>query len=332
MQSTCAGTNGYFGGLARTQDQETFEPWLAHDWTLLGRRLSGSKGRLDAAEAFFAQLDVSDPTRSWSTRIDEAWSKAAAVDQPLLVDFTALDRSGIQAKTTQQREQSVPTTGTAAHDLVILVHHSASILTSRYRAAEVLDSSIASSFDRAFPMSDVLAKQMAEGSELTPFGDLISLEAWRSTPSIGPTTRTSDVDDLDLRLTRWTPYSFELPEAQELQLIIIRRPFLVALGYAALLIAAGGAWICARRPPLVRLAVLGAAAIFALLVPEIWIPLGSGVFLGLALWVCLALDRKARLENTRIFRRHRAQRRADSRNTSGGVMHRDVDCISTQRR
>ena len=272
-----------FGGLARTQDQETFEPWLAHDWTLLGRQLSGSKGCLDAAEAFLAQLDVSDPTRSWSTRIDEAWSEAAAADQPLLVDFTALDRLGIQAHTTQQREQSIPATGKADHDLVVLAHHSASILTSQYRAAEVVDSSIASSFDRAFPLSDVLAEQMAKGNELTPFGDLISLEAWRSTSRIGPTTRASDIDDLDLTVTRWSPYSVELPEAQTLQLTIIRQPFVVALGYAALLITAGAAWLCARRPPLVRLAILGAAAIFALLVPETWIPLGSGVFLGLAL-------------------------------------------------
>ncbi len=160
----------------------------------------------------------------------------------------------------------------------------------------MLDSSIASSADRAFPITDALAEQLAEG---TPFGELISLEAWIASKELDATTRALDAAQLDLNVTRWTPHGIELPEAESLQLVSIHRPFVVAVGYSALLIAAGGAWLCALRPPLVRLAMLGSAAIFGLLVPEPLIPLGSGIFLGLALgftsyWVARRASRKRR--------------------------------------
>ncbi len=77
-----------FGGLARTRNQDTFEPWLVHDWTWLGRRITGSKGSLTFADAFFAHLDESSSTRSWGSRIGDAWSRAGLVEgQALLVNF-----------------------------------------------------------------------------------------------------------------------------------------------------------------------------------------------------------------------------------------------------
>ncbi len=295
MRAPALAASDYFGGLARTQDQETFEPWLAHDWTSLGRRLTGGKGSLTFANAFFANLDESRSTLSWGSRIGDAWSRAGLVEgQALLVDFNALDRLGIQATSTQQREESAHAVGSPDHDLILLAHPSVSVLTSRNWAAETLDSSIASSSDRAFPLTDVLAEQVAEG---TPFGELISLEGWIASTGFGSTTRALDAAELDLSVTRWTPHGIELPESQSLQLVSIRRPFVVALGYSALLIAGGAAWLCGFRPPLVRLAILGAAAIFALLVPEPLIPLGSGDLFGARIgfashWVARRASRK----------------------------------------
>ncbi len=115
-----------------------------------------------------------------------------------------------------------------------------------------------------------------------PSPDRLPLAAWTATPSVAerPWNKHRDAGRRGVGDRYWRVCEVNVGPEQTCQLSIEHPPSIWSIGWAALLLTAGlVTWLASHRPRLVY-ALIVLCAIVAMLVPNVWVPVSSNVFLG----------------------------------------------------
>jgi hypothetical protein len=291
-----------FGPLGRGNDRETFEPWLARDWSRMGREFSDAAFVRRCAMQFLEQplsdnaADIasnrSAEVTSIGERLDRAWRQVGQTltAAPLFVHVDALKRAGVSPSadaTADKNAGSVPANvgeWLRQMGLVLTYDRHGLLLTSREWAASACDPSVAvareplGELESSQTLDQLLASTAAGG-----LGAAVPLETWLALPegvqSPWPTANVKDRrDQVPDGLVAFPLESFA--QDNEIRFGIIRRDTLLALAIAVFLTAAGLVWRLGGVRPRFRAIALAILVMAALLIPVDFVPLGAAAVLG----------------------------------------------------
>ena len=299
-------TQRLFGPLARRAgeppcDPLAVEPWLRlAQWSsdafrdsrnadLLLERLGGGEVSAVGAEEAGPESTERQKTAppAWADRLAKA---ATDLGLTLLVDRPALSRAGVSPRTpigagAGSRDGDPGNQGLAAlrqASLVLLLHGDAALLTGAVDAALEHACLVPVKPEVAWHvLPGPLAEHMLQASAARDDPWFLPIDVWRQLPaeSRPPWTGVDVAGYGPSDALGWAVYRLEIDGGEATELPIFHRATIEALGWAAFLaLFAAIVWIGGRR--LGWLVVLaGATAVVALIVPESYVPIGSGVFL-----------------------------------------------------
>lgn len=304
-------TQRLFGPLGRNAASAPFDPFRLRDWhDLLGVR-STRQAAMNKARRVLQSLgggDVNPRTKEaegldWRTMLTAPGVEAILADQSegqdkiaLLVDTQALGRLGLapSAPLSRQTSGTATTRGAALFQqagLTLLVHPAALVITSELGAALERDSLEPVDYGttwwiRPGPLADRVEQALA-GQEAT----LVRPAAWKDPPlAVAPSWNVACSAGLQPSDTRgWNAYQLEMSGTRGVSLTVCHRDAMRALRWTLfLLVTALACWRPLRRSR-VLVPIAGLAALAALLLPAMFGPMASGVFLGILFSVMFGL-------------------------------------------
>jgi len=295
-------TERLFGPLGRPREERPFDLADLDEWFEIGRSRADRRRALHHAELFLQTLGASaaqsEPPgpQSWGNIL--AGQPVQALGLELVVDRFALSRLGI--------ESDSPLPAVESHSaidhgfrllqgdrLALLFVDDVVVLSSRHQALLLrrhLDPLGPPFVYRVRP--GLLAEEIRGAADGEEQGTLVPLQGWRKSDPLKPPTwagpaatefRASDCFG-------WTVYHLELPNVDPVPvgLNYTHRPTMRLFGWVAVFVVIGLGWWLAAGRPLWLLGMTAIAGCVALLVPETYVPITSGIVLGLLF--CLARE------------------------------------------
>ncbi len=304
-------TQRLFGPLGRNAASAPFDPFHLPDWFDLLGAGSIQQAAMNKARRVLQNLgggDGSSQTKEaegldWKSALTAPAVEAILADQSegqerivLLVDTPALSRLGLAPSSPLSRLTggTSMTRGAALLQqagLALLVHPSALVITSELDAA--LDRDSLEPLDhgmmwwiRPGPLADRVEQALA-GQE----GTLVRPAVWKEPPpAMMPSWNVACSAGLQPSDTRgWNAYQLEVSGTTAVYLTVCHRDAMRSLCWTLfLLVTAMACWRPLRRPRVLG-PMAGLAVLAALLLPAMFVPIASGVFLGILLSVMFRL-------------------------------------------
>jgi len=298
-------TQRLFGPLGRPAGAAAFDLVSADDWLQLPRTRSDRNRDLRRAEQWLQALgSVAGEAGPSETARPASWAELLGhrsiedLAPALLLDRPALARLGIRPESPFPRPvgPSAPERGMRLleeAELALLLSDDAAVLTSRRQA--LLDRARLDPLARTSiyqvvpgPMAEQIREVVSGGRE----GSLASLGTWASRPS-DPPACWSVREFAGFRASDnfgWNTYCLEVPVAEPAAVALhyLYEPRVRLLGWVVLLLAIGVGWWTAAGRPLWLLGTVGVLGSLALLLPDAYVPIVSGMVLGVLF--CLARE------------------------------------------
>jgi len=299
-----------FGPLGRAADRRPFDPLAAKSWVAAvadqaARRKAARKagqlvqvlGALAAEEAEEGNGGKMD----WATLLTNRAIGTLQVE--LLIDRQAVARLGLAPKTPIRGGTGQnPTSGGIGllqkANLAVLVGRDVMVLTSQADAALYHAWLSPLQHPTAWwilpgPLDEQVRQAVAGDSS----GAIIPVKTWKSNPAEPQSPRhyaaLAGLEGTDLY--GWTEYRLETSSKTPLRLRYVHRPIMQFLGSVTFLLVVASTWWQTGRGLVLLTILLGVFGLAAILLPDAYSPITSGVVLGVLFCLAVWLIRRPRI-------------------------------------
>ncbi len=296
------------GPLVRPSGESVFDPLSAESWNALLLQQSPSSPADGASlcsqvvETLGGSHTKLEPAaQQWGALFQQCASRLSPTVMPLLVDRVALEQVGIRATTALPvipSEADPLLRGRALLErsgLTLIGHESAVVVTSRHRAALLHNHLSLDQAGFSVIRSGSSSRRIEQASSLG--GDDMYVEPSRWSQLTPPRWMPGAKSMAAVEAPGWNAFLYSGPVGTAPKLNVYHAPTFRALTWLVLLIMAGLAWFFAGSHPQ-RLLVAGLAlGACVMLLPDLFVSVGTSAVLGLCLGGAVAILRPRATRN-----------------------------------